>query len=242
LPTSPPPSDDPKFPPAEQALARQVAARRQEDPLAGAKTGAGVFYDNLMKVLQKDPNGVRAELLIGVPAVLAGFACQAATWESLVVGEGYPVHSVFTMATAEDGTVYPFSDPMNQLLLEDQFSVWSLAAGAAQAAGAQTLPDVEEAVEHVAQTIGTPEFGQPRLPGHFSLGADTPTGILEGAWPRFLGLLGLTCAMPEEWPVLFGFAMQRAIDTVKDLIDPASACQIALECALPMAHLPMARV
>lgn len=239
LPTSPPRPDDPAFPPAEQALAREIGLQREKDPFAGANTGADLFHDNLVKILQKDPDGVHAELLVAVPAALAGFACQAATWESLVVGVGHPVYSVFTVTKAADGALYPFADPMNQLLLEDPYSVWSLVTAAAHAAD-EPLPDVEEAVQHVSRTIGTPEFAVPRLPAGLSLGHDPLPALLEASWRRFLPLLGLTCVMPEEWPVLFALATQRGIDAVQDVIEPTAACRIALECALPMTHLPMA--
>ncbi|MDR1119154.1 MAG: hypothetical protein LBL01_07675 [Bifidobacteriaceae bacterium] len=203
------------------------------------KLGADLFYGKLVKALQPDPNGVRAELLLAIPAGLAGFACQAATWESLVVGEGHPVYSVFVVFSTTDGGEYPFSDPMNKLLLEDTYSVWSLATAAARSATDAPLPDVEEIVSHVAGTIGTPQFGVPRLPPSSSLGADTLVGAVEAAWPQFLPLLGLVCGMPEEWPLLFAAALQRAMGVVKELIDPVKAYTIAMECAVPMAHLPM---
>ncbi|MDR1634245.1 MAG: hypothetical protein LBS27_04855 [Bifidobacteriaceae bacterium] len=241
LPTAPPQPSDPRFPPAEQALARQIEQQRADDPLVGVKIGAGVFYDQLVQMLQGDPRGVRAELLLGVPALLAGYACQAATWESLVVGMGYPVESVFLLADSAEGIPYPFSDPMNHLLLEDQYSVWGLVSAAAAAKTDQPLPDAADTVAHVARSIGTPAFGQPRMPPGNTLGEDA-TKLLQAAWPRFLPLLGLACAMPEEWPALFAVALQRSMETVRQLIDPVRAAVIAIECAVPMAHLPMARM
>ncbi|MDR1188826.1 MAG: hypothetical protein LBK95_15495 [Bifidobacteriaceae bacterium] len=241
LATTPPDPTDPGFPPMEQALARQVRAQREDDPLAGVKVGARLFYDKLIEILQDDPNGVRAELVLGVPAALAGFACQAATWESLVVNEGYAMESVFLVAGTADGAEYPFSDPMNKLLLEDTHSVWWLVASAARAVTDAPLPNVEEIVSHVVGTVGTPEFGQPRLPAGSSLGNNPPKELVDAAWPRFLPLLGLTCVMPEEWPILFGVALQRAMSAVQQLVDPVKACTIIMECAVPMAHLPMVR-
>ncbi|MDR2378841.1 MAG: hypothetical protein LBD70_05400 [Bifidobacteriaceae bacterium] len=238
LPTAPPTPSDPRFPPAERELALQIAEQRETDPLAGAKIGSELFYGKLLEVLQTDPAGVRAELLLAVPALLAGYACQAATWESLVVGLGYPAESVFLIAGASDGGLYPFSDPMNQLLLEDDYSVWGLVAAQARAQTDQPLPDAVDTVTHVVQTIGTPAFGHPRLPSGLTLGEDA-VDVLKAAWPRFLPLLGLTCAMPEEWPTLFAFALRRSMDAVADLIAPDAASLIVIECAVPMAHLPM---
>ncbi|MDR1441266.1 MAG: hypothetical protein LBJ02_02595 [Bifidobacteriaceae bacterium] len=238
LPTRPPPPDDPLFPPAEQALARQIQEQRADDPMVGAKIGANLFYEQLVKVLQGDPNGVRAELLLGVPALLAGFACQAATWESLVMTGGYPAEAVFMVMETADSKQYPFSDPMNHLLLEDRYSVWGLTSAATQAKTDQPLPDITDLVEHVARSIGTSSFGQPRLPPPLTL-AEDPLGILRAGWNRYLPLLGLCCAMPEEWPVVFAIAIQRAIEQVRQLIEPTTACAVVMECAVPMAHLPM---
>ncbi|MDR2454142.1 MAG: hypothetical protein LBD51_06285 [Bifidobacteriaceae bacterium] len=242
LPTAPLAPSDPRFPAPEQALARQIAAQRETEPLVGVQVGAQLFYDKLVQILQTDPHGVRAELLVGVPALLAGFACQAATWQSLVVGLGYPATSVFVLAGTQDGAEYPFSEPMNRLLLEDQYSVWALIAGAARQLTDQPLPDVAATVAHVAESIGSPAFGVPRLPPPHTLGNDNALDVLRAMWPHFLPLLGLTCAIPEEWPVLFGIATQRAIAAVKGVVEPIAAATIALECALPMAHLPMRRL
>ncbi|MDR0593310.1 MAG: hypothetical protein LBG60_08685 [Bifidobacteriaceae bacterium] len=238
LPTSPPAPTDPRFPPAEQELARQIAQRRADDPLTGVKVGSDLFYDQLVRRLAENPGGVRPELLLAIPALLAGYACQAATWESLVVTLGYPVDSVFLMAGAEDGAQYPFSDPMNHLLLEDELSVWGLAQTTARELTDEPLPDAAQTVAHVVQTIGTPQFGQPRMPDGHPLG-EPALLVLTSCWTRFLPLLGLCCAMPEEWPAVFALGLQRAMARAAGAIDPATACVIALECAVPMAHLPM---
>jgi hypothetical protein len=223
-------------------MARQIREQRAEDSLIGIKIGAELCYNKLIQLLGQDRHGVRAELLIALPSMLAGFACQAATWESLVVGQGYPVESVFIVADTQDGGQYPFSDPMNHLLLEDQYSVWGLIAAAAKAKGAESLPDMEELVTHVVRSIGTPAFGQPRLPSGLSLGGETPLELVRTGWENFLPLLGLSCVIPEEWPALFAVAVQKAMEAARQLIDPATAATLAMECALPMAHLPMRRL
>jgi hypothetical protein len=240
LETRPPSADDPRFPPAEQALARSIARKRETEPLAGPMVGARLFYDKLIKTLQADPRGVRAELMLGVPALLAGFACQAATWESLVVSTGYRVTDVFRLAGTADGAQYPFSGPMNQLLLEDRFSVWRFVEAAAKAKTDQPLPNILEIVTHVVDSIGTPQFGKPRMPEGFTLGEEA-LPILRTLWPRFLPLLGLSCSIPEEWPALFAISLQKAMEAVRELIGPVDACTIIMECAVPAAHLPMVK-
>jgi hypothetical protein len=239
LPTAPPSPDDPQFPAADQAFGRQIRLQRETDAMIGVKTGATLLLRSLIKVLQTDPHGVRAELLVGVPAMLSGFACQAATWESLVVNGRHPVQSVFALVQTDDGTTYPFSDPMNKLLLEDQYSVWGLTLAIGKAKTDQPMPDVLDTVQHVAKSIGSPEFGQPRLPQGLSLGHNSALDIVQHAWPRFLPLLGLCCAIPEEWPVLYAIALQQAIDQAQSVIPPDAAVALAIECAVPMAHLPM---
>jgi hypothetical protein len=198
--------------------------------------------NRLIQVLESDPNGVRAELLVATPAILAGYACQAAAWASLVEGEGYPVDSVFLRMTGADGREYPYSDAIDELLVEGRYSVWSLVAGAIRELTDRPLPDVEDIAKHTVENLGGPGFAQPRLPEGLSLGADQPLALIQAAWPRFLSLLGICCVLPEEWPVLFGTAVQRTIATAAEVLDPIDACVIAMECAIPMAHLPLRRV
>ncbi|MDR1426151.1 MAG: hypothetical protein LBJ08_00095 [Bifidobacteriaceae bacterium] len=237
--TAPPPPSDLEFPPLEQSLARTIREHRQTDPTAGIRTGSKLFRDKLIGLLNTDPNGVRAELLLAVPAMLAGFACQAATWEALVVGQGRPLTSVFAVFGTDDGGQYPFSNAMNQLLLEGRSSVWAVVATAAQSMTDSPLLDVEEIAAHVARSVGTPDFAQPRLPPSNSFGNDDAMSIISATWPAFLPLLGLCCEAPREWPLLFAAALPEAMKMTSHLIEPASAASIIMESAVPMAHLPM---
>ncbi len=47
------------------------------------------------------------------------------------------------------------------------------------------------------------------------------------------------CRRPLQMPVLFGIALQRAIEHTKDLLSPTLAASIAMECAVAMARVEL---
>ena len=125
----------------------------------------------------------------------------------------------------------------NASLLESELALLSLALGAAHGLGAPvTLALVHEVMKHVAGTVGGPDFGIPRLPTEHMPG-DRPIEYVRHLWPKIREALGLYEVPLAGRPSAIGFAVQRAIDRGKDVLDPLLAAQIVTEYAVPMAKL-----
>ncbi len=222
-------------PMAAQALKETIREKRKSDPLIGPKLGGRALAESLIARL-RGPRGVHIETLLCAVGSLAGYSVQASVRELLVKRGGEAEETVFVIANGSDGKKYFFGDALNKPLAEDQFSVWSLAAGVATHLGCQQQVDVEEIFKHVAATVGGPEFGIPRIPeGHRP--ADPPSNWVKHAWPKALATVQDYCESPLEWPVACGIAIQEVMSQAKGVIDPCLALTIIMECAIPMSKV-----
>ncbi|ADU75362.1 hypothetical protein M972_112445 [Acetivibrio thermocellus AD2] len=212
---------------------RQINERRKEDPLIGAKLGAKEIFNTLLNAV-RDSRGVHIETLICALGALAGYSCQASLRKEFVEIRGLSEEQVFTVIQAKNGKRYFFGDLINKPLFENQYSVWSLAAGIVQHMGVNIDFDILEIFKYVSATVGTENYGIPRIPeGHRT--ADVPINFVKAFWPLFLPRIEKYCASPREWPVLFGLAIQDGLLQGKDVIDPSLALKIVMESAIPMA-------
>ena len=219
-----------------QALLAAIRERSKEDPLIGAKIGAKEVYHRLVKGLQND-RGVHIESLLAVLGSLAGYACQASLRER-AVAQGTAATSLFHVVETRDGSKFFFGDALNAPLAGAQYSVWGLAAGAAQQLGVTEFPDLDALFQHTASTLGSAEFGIPRLPEGHAIG-DLPINYLKAIWPKLLPTVQLFCTDPAQWPILYGLAIQETINMGKEVISPALAVQLVMECAIPMSKVDL---
>jgi hypothetical protein len=224
--------------PATASLLRAIEERRREDPLIGAKLGAKEINQRLINAM-KGEKGVHVESFLCALGSLAGYACQA-NLRAQSLEKGLPQTSEFIVVETKDGAKYFFGDPLNAALAESQHSVWSLAAGAAQHNGASTLPDVAEIFKHVTESVGGEAFGVPRVPEAHRAG-DAPINYLKVLWPKLLPVVKQFCAKSGEWPVLYGLAIQEAIDMSKSVIAPEIAVSLVMESAIPMSKVDLDR-
>lgn len=186
----------------------------------------------------KNEKGVHIESLLCALGALAGYSCQASL-RAQAIAKGLPETDALVVVAGENGQSYFFGDPLNQALLESQYSVWALAAGQAQNLGARTLPDAIEIIKHVTATVGKPEFGAPRMPeGHEPTG--TPLSHLKTLWPLMLPVAQRFCPTPPEWPVLFGLAIQETMAMGQSVIEPTLALSVVMESAVPMSKVDLA--
>jgi hypothetical protein len=218
----------------ESELVQRIAEMSGKDPLIGAKVGGKEVLERLMAAMQTE-RGVHIESLLGALGALAGYACQASV-RARARAEGLEETARFVQAQCADGKVYFFGDDLNRPLAEDQYSVWSIAAAGAQAAGCREIPEPNDVFAHAAATVGSEEFGLPRLPAEHPM-HDTPQGYLEAFWPEVFRLASRFCPDPAHWPLLLGLAIRELIIQAKGVIDPCLALQIVTECAVPMSKL-----
>lgn len=225
---------DPGLHPATTALLRQIDAHRAGDPLIGAKVGAKEVFGRVIQALQGE-RGVHIESLLCALGALAGYACQAGV-QAQLDDPAVPDPEPFTMVETGDGTRYCFGNALNAALAESEYSVWSLAAGAAQDAGATEFVDMMALFRHVSASIGTPDFGVPRVPDDHRPAA-LPIAYLQALWQPLLPTVKLFCPDPRQWHLVYALAVQEAIALGKQALDPALALCIVMECALPMSKV-----
>lgn len=223
-------------PSSEAALLREIAEKSRTDPLIGAKLGAKEVLQRMLVAMKTD-RGVHIESFLCALGSVAGYSCQASV-RALAVSRGLPETALLVRAKTSDGRSYYFGDALNKPLAEGRYSVWSLAGGGAQQAGCKSLPPVEEIFKHVAATVGTPEFGKPRVPRQHPV-HDSPLNYVKKFWPSLSPTIGKFCADPEHWPVLLGLSIQEAIVMGKQALDPCLALQIVMESAIPMSKVEL---
>lgn len=220
----------------ETSLLQRIEERSGEDPLIGAKIGGKEVAQRMMAAMETE-RGIHIESILGALGGLAGYSCQASVRaQARSQGLGETAHLVRVEAT--DGRVYFFGDALNGPLAESQYSVWSLAAGGAQAAGCADIPDPAEVFAHVAGTVGSPEFGLPRMPSGHSM-HDTPLNYVEDFWPQLFPMISRFCPDPAHWPILLGLAIQDIMSQGGDVIDPCDALKIVMESAVPMSKIDL---
>ncbi len=217
------------------ALKETIREKRVPDPLIGPKLGGRALAQSLISGL-KNQRGVHIETLLCAVGSLAGYSAQASVRELRVRQGGEPEDQVFVIANGKDGKKYFFGDAVNKPLAEDQYSVWNLAADVATHLGCQRLVKVEEIFQHVAATVGGPEFGIPRIPEGHQPG-EPPSSWVKHAWPKALAAVRDYCESPSEWPAAFGIAIQEVMTQAKGVIDPCLALSIIMECAIPMSKV-----
>lgn len=227
----------PQLDPRIAVLIQAIRERSKEDPLIGAKLGAKEVFQRLLDGM-KNEKGVHIESLLCALGALAGYSCQA-NLRAQALAKGMPETAALQAVGTKDGKQYFFGDPLNNALAGSQHSVWGLAGGAAQHAGAKELPDLNEIFQHTSSTIGGDLFGIPRVPEANTAG-DRPINYVKAMWPALFPAVKLFCPNPVDWPILYGLAIQEAIDAGKSAIDPALALKIVMESAVPMSKIDLA--
>lgn len=217
-----------------EALEQALLDREREDPLVRAKIGAKEVTHHLLEAMKSD-RGVHIESLLCAIGSLAGYACQASVRASANM-RGIPAQKFMHTVQTADGARYFFGDLINKPLAEDRYSVWSIAAGSAQHLSQEPLPDVQEIFAHVTQSVGTEQFGRPRLPDG-NQPADQPISYATSLWPVFEPVLKQLRLPPEHWPVVFGIAAGDLIEKGKGVIEPTLALRIVMESAVPMSKI-----
>ncbi|HEV7405033.1 MAG TPA: hypothetical protein VGO11_18970 [Chthoniobacteraceae bacterium] len=221
----------------EAELLERVKEMSGDDPIIGAKVGGKELVQRMIAAM-KTERGVHLESILGALGSLAGYACQASV-RAQARARGLDERALFYMeAKGTDGKVYFFGDELNKPLAEDPYSVWSLVAGAAQAAGCKEIPRPGEIFEHVVKTLGSPEFGLPRLPPEHPI-HDTPLNYVEVFWPKIFPMISRFCPDPAHWPILLGLAIQDIMSQGKGVFDPLLALKIVMECAVPMSKIDL---
>jgi hypothetical protein len=228
---------EPAINPAAEAMKKVIREKRKTDPLIGAKVGAKDLVQRLIGAM-KTEKGVHIESLLSALGSIAGYTCQSSVREEFMHIHGQPENQVFAIASGADGKNYYFGDLLNKPLAESQYSVWSLAAGAAEQLGCKEFVDIKDIFTHVSQTVGSESFGIPRIPEDHAPG-NYPLEYVKIFYPRLVPMLKEYCEKPSEWPILIGMTIQEVLYMSKGVIDPALALAIVMESAVPMSKIDL---
>lgn len=221
----------------EQAMEQAIKSAEEEDPLVRAKLGALSVKNALYEVLQKrDPRGVHVDTVLGILGSMSGFSCLLHAYVAQQAGHGANDPQAIAVGTGADGQTYYSGNLINAPLLENQHSVWGLVGGMAQHLGSSQLPDIHDIAKHVAATVGTDEFGVPRMPEGHNL-SDMPRNYIRELYPILIKDAKQFTTNAQDFPILFALAIQQVMEDARDVIDPGLAAKIAMECAVPMSKI-----
>ena len=217
-----------------RAFFRTIDEQRKTDPLIGAKVGGKEIYQRLIDAM-KNEKGVHIDSVVCALGALGGYACQASL-RAQALTQGLQETSFLMTVNTSNGDTFFFGDPLNKLLLESSYSLWSVVRGGVPQVQEQKLPDIHGIFEHVSRSIGNTDFGLPRFPEGHNAG-DTPFNYVKVLWPSLLPTVKLFCPQPIEWPILFGVAIQQAMTAAAQVLPPEIALSIVMESAVPMSKV-----
>ncbi|MGY4475280.1 hypothetical protein [Bradyrhizobium sp. USDA 3364] len=194
-----------------------------------------------------------AETYISAVGAIAGYAAQRTLF-----AESPPVMGVnINRVDVTSGERYWFGDTLNYMLVPDAESgsnrcVWTLAAGAAVAAGLplQQLPKLDAMFRHVGSTIGGADEGkssvaaehQAHLPARDLLKVVWPTAAMcfSGKFPNAGRDFGM--APVAWWSAIAAQAATRPIHDVKGVLSPDIALTLLMETAIYCSKLDQSKV
>lgn len=218
---------------------QEIVDAKKENSLAGIKIGANEVLNIIINMMKSsDEKGVHLETLLCILGSLAGYSCQAGVRSKFIDEKGFKEANIFVIVEGADGKRYYFSDMINKLLVEGRYSIWSLSALAVGETVAERF-DRKEIFQYTAQTVGSSSFGIPRITEEHSP-KDMPYNYVKFLWQLLLPTVRAYCKDPEEWPKLFGLAIQEAIGFSKEQLDPFLALTIVMESAIPMSKVEIA--
>ncbi|MDO5091241.1 MAG: hypothetical protein Q4D61_06805 [Cardiobacteriaceae bacterium] len=220
--------------PALEALRKQIREQSANDPHIAAKIAAQALLERTFAILN-DGKGVHVESAFAILGSLAGQASLQSALAQIADKKPLDENDALITVTDKQGRNYYYGNPINRPLLEDRLSLWSLVCGAVQGHGG-ALPDIGDIVKHVAQSIGTPQFGIPRLPEGVEI-RFPPQECLRLWQPLKAEILDVLPVPARDWPLAYGLAIQQLIDQGKDVLPPTTAAVIVMECAVPMSKI-----
>ena len=191
----------------------------------------------LMAKQIKQQGRIHAETILTEIGALAGFAAQISIRKSVIEPQGLDPNTVLIEVITKNGEKYYFSDLLNWILFENlsqpPYSIWAYLLAAVPGETRALLPDVAEIVSYAARTIGTRQFGVPRLPaGHMS--RKLPRAALEENWRMVQDELTASGRDPAEWQFDLAVAAQWQMLTSRDMLALPLAAAIVMEAAIPM--------
>lgn len=186
--------------------------------------------------LMKTERGVRIEDMAAMLGSVGGALCLAAVLERLEDARLTPQDIGMVMMRGDDGRIYYFGDAPNWLLCEAPYSLVSLLFGAAHGLGAPvSIAMIHDEMRVTAARAGKPDFLDLELPEKHDV--DSPVNWARTFVPFVRQSVMGGLAPGVRLPIVVGFALQQAIDTGRQSLDPMTIATIAMKCALRASKL-----
>ncbi len=223
------------------ALSHSLIAIGQQQGHVGtiehAKTSGEFFFQLLYNQMASGGDAVSIENFVGLLASAGGVACIATALCEYEILKTGPHDENLLLEQKVDGDSYFIGDLPSRYLYGFESSLLDIAMLWAMKHGAQIEHDfLHEPVRHVTNSVGTPQFGIPRLPEANRPNA-LPLDLAECAWPQAEHTFN-SVGLAIEWrPAALGFAIGKAIDLSSQALDPLLLAKIAVEHAVPMASI-----
>ncbi|HKP25309.1 MAG TPA: hypothetical protein VJV39_15690, partial [Dongiaceae bacterium] len=179
--------------------------------------------------------------VLTIVGALAGYAAQRAIWEGVVQTGGLSPTDVFEVRETDSGEKFYFCAETDKLMgsLDPRYlSIWKIINAISKSASVEH-PDVTELLAHCAATIGTPEFGIPRLPDGRQPNI-LPRDAVNRLWAKARQHLAKT--EPTLWPMNIAVAARSLIVSAQRAVPMPVAVKIVMEAAVPMSRLDPATV
>jgi hypothetical protein len=203
------------------------------------QTAANRILDILTFRYSDEKGNISYPELYNALGALAGFGCQEAVNESFVTTGIIKENIAFYIYTPTNRSRYFLSALVDAEMFGNdkvKTSVNSLVSGAAEQAGAKVFPDLKEISAYNFKTMGTPDFGIPRVTKKYKE-IETPVGILDRNWVPMRRILDANKVDPKLWGWTFALAAHDIILKHPHAFDPSLAAEIVMESATPMSTI-----
>lgn len=206
-----------------------------------AQVAGEFFFETCYRQLAQSGEAVGLSDFVGLLASAGGVACIATAlieWEFVRMR---PVPGEPVLEQQIGGQSYYCGVLPTRYLYESELSLLNIGLAYARKHGAPIAHDfLHEPVARALQSVGTPQFGVPRLPAEHRP-SHAPIDLARIAWPQADHIFDTVDLALHYRPAALGFAIGKAIDTGARTVDPLILAQIAAECAVPMAMIDPAQ-
>ena len=222
--------------PVEVSTLEQVgAAQGHVATLEHAQVAGEFFFELLYQQMAQAGDPVGIENFLGLLAAAGGVSCIATALCEYETIRMRPHDPDLLFEREVGGRSYFMGDLPTRYLFEHSTSLLNIALAYAIKHGAQIEHDfLHEPIKHALNSIGTSDFGVPRLPRDHTPNA-LPIELALCAWPQADHSFDAVCLAVEYRPAALGFAIGKAIDLSAQSLDPLIIAKIVVECAVPMA-------
>lgn len=173
---------------------------------------------------------VRPQSLLCAVGAVAGYSAQWDIRSEYVFGKGMPEEKVFNIVLDKQGNKYYFGELIDELIIQDKFSLWGFVGGAVNRLG-QKLPDINDIMRYVSYTAGGELFGKVRSCDTGNL----PEEYLCNLW-KPLKNIAEKHAEKGKLHIIFGICAQKAIMNCASSYNPSECGRILLESGIFMAR------